>query len=112
MSQDTGQSTIGQEFTSHWMGKRNPALFNSATLMSDMTKAVDDYVASRPEVDHSSMREIALEAADGNETFFKEMMVAGSTTRVTARELLRSPGLVAVANRHHLGGPNNWQFPV
>lgn len=112
MNQQHDQSTIGQEFTSHWMGKRNPARYNSATLMRDMTEAVDDYVASRPEVDQGPMREIALEAADGNETFFKDMTVEGNTIRVTARELLRSPGLVAVANRHHLGGPNNWQFPV
>ena len=112
MSQQTGQPTIGQEFTSRWMEKRDPAQYNSATLIRDMIKAVDDYAASRPKIDQSLIREIALEAAEGNEGFFKEVTLEGNTIRVTARELLRSPSLVAVANRHHLGGPSVWQFPV
>lgn len=112
MRQQTGQPTIGQEFTARWMEKCDPAQYNSATLIRDMIKAVDDYPASRPKIDQSLIWEIALEAADGNESFFKEIMVEGSRIRVTARELFRSPGLLAVASRHHLGGPSIWQFPV
>lgn len=112
MNQGTGQPTIGQEFTSRWMAKRNPADFNSATLMRDMTAAVDEYVKSRPEIAENLIRAIALEAADGNEIFYEEVTVNGEVVRVTARELLRCPGLVSVANKHQLGGPQSWQFPV
>lgn len=112
MSQQTGQPTIGQEFASRWMGKRNPNLFNSATLTRDMIAAIDDYVTTKPEDMESLVREIALEAADGNESFLKEIVVEGRTVRMTARELLRYPGLVAVANKHHLSGPQTFQFPV
>lgn len=112
MSQGTGQPTVGQEFTARWMGKRNAARFNSATLMRDMTAAVDEYVKSRPEISESLIRAIALEAADGNDTFYEEVTIEGHVIRVTARELLRYPGLVSVANRHHLAGPGTWQFLV
>ena len=112
MSQETGQPTIGQEFTSRWMAKRNEARFNSATLTRDMTEAIDEYVKSRPQIDESLIREIAMEAVEGNESFFKEVSLDGQAVRVTAREMLRFPGLVAVANKHHLGGPMTWQFPV
>lgn len=112
MNQGTEQPTVGQEFTSRWMAKRDPASFNSATLMRDMTAAIDEYVKSRPEIAESLIRAIASEAVDGNETYFEEITIDGNVVRVTARELLRYPGLVSVANKHHLGGPQTWQFPV
>ena len=112
MSQETGQPTIGQEFTSRWMAKRNTARFNSATLVRDMTAAIDEYVKSRPEISESLLREIAMEAVEGNESFSKDVAIDGKTVTVTGRQLLRCPGLVAVANKHQLGGPQVWQFPV
>ena len=112
MSQETGQPTIGQEFTSRWMARQNAARFNSATLLRDLTEAIDEYVKSRPEIAESLMRELAMAAAEGNETFFKETTIDGKTVTITSRQLLRSPVLVAVANKHRLGGPQAWQFPV
>ena len=112
MSQETGQPTIGQEFTSRWIAKRDAARFNSATLMRDMAEAIDEYVKSRPEIAESLMREIAMAAAEGNETFFKETSIDGKTVTIASRQLLRSPALVAVASKHHLGGPQPWQFPA
>ncbi len=104
--------TIGQEFTSRWMGKRNPRLFNSETLTRDMVHAIDEFVKSKPAGMESLIREIALEAVEGNESAVGEKTVDGDTMRLTARQFLRCPELVAVANKHHLGGPQTWQFPV
>lgn len=112
MSQPSEQPTIGQEFTSRWMARRNPARFNNESLTRDITAAVDEYVKSRPEIAPGVIREVALQAAGGNETFFQEAIVEGNTVRVTARQLLRSSELVAVANRHHLAGPPTWILPV
>lgn len=104
--------TIGQEFTERWMAKRNPRLFNSETLMRDMINAVDEYVKSKPAGMESLIREIALEAVEGNDSAAGEKTVEGETMSLTARQFLRCSELVAVANKHHLGGPQTWQFPV
>ena len=77
--------TIGQEFTSRWMAKRNPRLFNSETLMRDMVHAVDEDVKSKPAGMESLIREIALEAAEGNESAVGEKTVEGDTMHLTAR---------------------------
>lgn len=104
--------TIGQEFTSRWMANRNPRLFNSETLTRDMVQAIDEFVRSQPPGMESLIREIALEAVEGNESAVGEKIVEGDTLRLTVRQFLRCPELVAVANKHHLGGPQTWQFPV
>lgn len=110
MSQETEQ-TIGQEFAALWMSKRNPAQFNTASLLRDLVEAVDGFVNSEPEGMRSLIRELAL-AADGDESALREATTKGETIRITARQFLRYPGLVAVANKHHLSGPQTWQFPV
>ena len=81
--------TIGQEFASRWMAKRNPRLFNSETLMRDMVHAIDEYVKSKPAGMESLIREIALEAVEGNESAVGEKIIEGHTTSLTARQLLR-----------------------
>ena len=112
MSQENGQQTIGQEFAERWMSNRNPGSYNSTTLLRDLIAAVDEYVQGQPDDRVSVIREVALEAAGGDDNFFKEITIDGRPVRITARQILRSPGLLQVADRHHLGGPTTWQFPV
>ena len=112
--------TIGQEFAARWMEKHWQGVQRKAqrlgrsaeNLSRDIAEAVDAFVKQKPEALKPLIREVALEAAEGDREASRQTTLNGELVGILAQQLLKDCRLVHVAVKYALGGVQTWEFRV
>ena len=115
MNDATDTPTIGQEFASRWMEKHNLPRQHQGkeeSFSRDVADVIDSFVSSKRDELRPLMREVVMEAVEGDSNSYRETTIEGQTASVSAKELLKSHELVFVANKYNLGRVQTWEFPV
>ena len=117
---DEAGLTIGQEFAARWMARCWQSVQrkveskgrSAESLSRDIADAIDEIAKEKREQLQPLIKDVLLQAAEGNKEAYREVPIGGENVGVSAQEFLKERRLVYVANKYTLGGVQTWEFPV
>lgn len=117
---DEAELTIGREFAAGnmercWQRVQRKVEREGRSAESfsrDIAKAVDEFEKEKPQELKPLIRQVALEAVEGNLEVSRQKTIEGESVGISAQQLLKDQRLVHVANKYTLGGVQTWEFPI
>ena len=114
LRENTEHRTIGQEFAERWLDRNyNPRNHQGTreAFSRAIVDGVDDFVKNKPPELEPQLRQVAIEAANGDTNCVRETTIGGNTVSVRAKELLRHRRLLFLTRRF-FNAIYDVQFPV